>query len=69
LEAEELDCTLLERKVHHGNFGIIPVAVISWYGPATFLTLFCLFSQLERQYTSTCWVMHIRHQRSSSKHK
>jgi hypothetical protein len=68
-KAEELNRTLLVREVHHGNFGIIPVAEISWYSPATLLTLFWLFCQLEHQDASTCWVMHINRQHRSSKYK
>jgi hypothetical protein len=68
-EAEELDRTLFEREVQHGNFRIIPVAEISWYSPTTLLTLFWMFCQLERQGASTCWVMHTSRQRRSPKHK
>jgi hypothetical protein len=53
-EAKELECALLERDVHHGNFCIILVAEISWYGPAALLMLFWFFCQLERHDASTC---------------
>jgi hypothetical protein len=40
MESKELDRALLECMLDNCNFGIDFVAVISWHGPSTFLTLF-----------------------------
>ena len=51
---EELNCTLLKRKLQHGNLCIVPVAEISRHCPRTLLVLFRLSGQLEHQDTFAC---------------